>query len=350
MGLVLLSGWGIDGQAQVASSKDSARRKALYATSLTQRAKLALVVLPVAASAGVLVARGELPYTHAAMAAAGAWSGFGLGWYAIGCGQAGWIARYETIPRLGASVLAAAAVATFAAVWVYPVSVIVLTSLGVLLFNRAHAGALWPRTSDRMGMAGSSNVVAGLLSLVGAAYSGAPLPVSQAVQVSNAPGLASADRLYRYALFAVTSLANALQQWVLAREGAALARSRRVAVLMHAALGLVGGLAFTLFAEPLGAFIFGAAVAPDTSVAAGYGAAFFFVSTATPLTRNFLVPQGRTPVVLLLASTSAVIGVAFMVVGGKVWGAAGLAWALAVADGFFLLGALVAMRSSRSVQ
>jgi hypothetical protein len=342
LGLVLLAGWGIDGQARVASSRSEDFRRNLYIAAFRQRLRLSLLLAPLAACLGVLLADGYAPATHALMALAGTWSGLGLGWYAIGSGQPAWIAKYEAAPRLAASAFSALIVGLTGQVWAYPSLLILSATLGICVFNRQHAGGWLPvRTRAPEARVPRTALAASSLSLVGAGYAGAPLPISQLLQLAAAPQVASADRLYRYALFTVSSLANALQQWVLSSEGSDLIRAQRVAVGLHLLLGLVGGACFALLAEPAGGFLFGVDVAPTTVVAAGYGAAFFFVSTATPLTRNVLVPLGMTGRVLKLVVACALLGVGCMTLGGAIFGAAGLAWALALADGVFLAGVAI---------
>src|SRR4051794_16503554 len=103
LGLVLLAGWGVDGQARVAASRSADVRRSLYVAAFRQRLRLSLALVPLAVCLGVLLARGYSPGTHALMCVAGTWSGFSVGWYAIGSGQPAWIAKYEAAPRLAAS-------------------------------------------------------------------------------------------------------------------------------------------------------------------------------------------------------------------------------------------------------
>lgn len=351
LGLVLLAGWGVDGQARVASSRSADVRRSFYVAAFRQRSRLSLLLVPLAACVGVLLADGYAPATHALMAVAATWSGLGFGWYAIGSGQPAWIAKYEAAPRLAASGASALIVGVTSQVWVYPSLLILVATLGICVFNREHAGGWFPvRTQASDGRVPRTAWAASSLSLVGAGYAGAPLPISQLVQLATAPQVASADRLYRYALFTVSSLANALQQWVLSSDESDLIRAQRLAVSLHLLLGLLGGACFVLLAEPVGSFLFGVDVAPSTVVAAGYGAAFFFVSTATPLTRNVLIPSGMTGRVLKWVVASALLGVCCMTVGGAMFGAVGLAWALALADGFFLTGVAISCLQLRNAR
>ncbi|MGO4660912.1 hypothetical protein AB4Z14_03535 [Terrabacter sp. 2TAF16] len=87
----------------------------------------------------------------------------------------------------------------------------------------------------------------------------------------------------------------------------------------------------------VGAWLFGSPVAPNLNLVAGYSVAFFCVSAATPLTRNILVPAGKTRRVLGATVLSALVGAASMLAFGANLGAAGLSWSLAGADAVFLV-------------
>ena len=172
---------------------------------------------------------------------------------------------------------------------------------------------------------------------MGAAYAGAPLPIAQSLGLNGAAYLASTDRLYRYVLFPVTGLANALQEWVLRTSGSRRRSSQMLAIELHLLLGIVGGTCLVALGPIVGSWLFGNRVAPTHAICIGYGIAFLCVAVATPLVRNVLVPDGKTGLLLFASLSSGLFGVVLMVIFGLRWGAAGVSGSLAFADFAFLL-------------
>ncbi len=343
-GLLILSGWGVNGQAHAAVAASSSERDAIYRASVGSRLKLGAVVLPLCAGLGLAMSNGAMPVTHVLMCVSASWSGFTLNWFAVGAGRPSWIAGYEVFPRLSAAAASAAVILVTGAVWVYPVTLLVLLIVGLTCFHLREfdswlpAGATLPPT---LGLA--ERLRGAALSLVGAAYSSAPVPIAHVLSLSGAPALASTDRLYRYALVSVSSLANALQQWVLGDRTRSSAHV--TALRLHLVLGLLGAAGISSLGPTVGRFLFGNDVAPSYAICGGYAVAFLFVSVGTPLWRNVLVPANRTDAVLRATIVSGVVAVLLMAATGRAVGAAGVSWSLACGDFlFFMLTAPIARR------
>jgi O-antigen/teichoic acid export membrane protein len=348
--VVILSGWGINGQAAVALESSPARRRDIYWTSLRSRILVSLIVLPLALAVGILLASRSMLVTSGLILVSSAWSGYTLSWFSIGCGRASWIATYELLPRLLATVASAYLVLMFGFIWLYPVSLVLSMSVGLSLFHKFELGSWLPQRMRRTASLPTAERRRGAaLSMVGAAYAAAPLPVASALGLPGRAGLASADRLYRYALFAIHTLANALQEWVLGSERKNYVRSQLIAIRLHASLGLVGVTIAVLCGPALGRLFFGSQVAPSATICAWYGFAFFFLSLSTPLVRNLLIPAYRSGLVLCSTTVSGCLGLCSMMLLGPWLGSSGVAASLALAEmANFLILAPPALKLLRS--
>jgi O-antigen/teichoic acid export membrane protein len=338
-GLFVLSGWGVNGQAFVAAASAKQTRDAVYWASVRSRLALSIVTFPVAVIVGLAVAHRTDSFTNSLMVLSAAWSGFTLNWFAIGCGRASLVLRYDVVPRLAATVSSAVLVATTHQIWIYPLALIVTLTIGLLAFHRTEFGAWFvgtPAEGD-VHIPRSERFKGAALSIVGAAYAAVPLPIAQSLGLNGAANLASTDRLYRYALFPVNGLANALQEWVLRTSGPRRRSSQMVAIELHLLLGIVGGTCLVALGPIVGRWLFGDRVAPTHAICFGYGVAFLCVAVATPLTRNLLVPDGKTGPLLFASLSSGLLGVVLMMIFGLRWGAAGVSASLAFADLAFLL-------------
>lgn len=339
-GLLILSGWGVYGQAQVASSEVPVEQKrAIYSASVRSRLSACAYVLPLAVIVGSFIARSTEPVTSALMLISAATSGLSLAWYAVGSGRASWIAMFEIAPRLAATAAAVLVILSGGPVWSYPGLLILFTVVGLIAFHMNEFGKLIPRYRKELlpSLDARERARATAFSAIGAAYGSSPLPVASVVGIAGAGQFASADRLYRYGLFTISTLGNALQEWVLGASKAHRIKRHSNAVLMHLALGAVGGLCLGLLGHPVGALLFGSHVAPTRGVCAGYGVAFFLLSLSTPLTRNVLVASRRADVVLRSVVVSAVAGMVLMSMLGAMFGGIGIAFGAAAAEAVNLL-------------
>ncbi|MFC5727444.1 MULTISPECIES: hypothetical protein [Nocardioides] len=313
-GVLIMAGWTIHGQARVAASPTGRARHRIYAAALQRRVKAALVVLPCGCLLTAMVVD-EYDVDALLMFVAMAMSGLSLTWFATGAGRPSWIVLYEAGPRLVAVALSAASIVATGQLWIYPVLLIVATALGVTSFHRAIMGQLWPRyeRGDRV-VARKEDIYGATASVTGAVYSSAPVPVaSAALSEAWAAGLASADRLYRYATLVIVALANALQAWVLDPMDQRRRSRAQIALVMHTVLGLIGLGLLTLVGPTATAWLFGSDVTASPGTCWWFGMAFLGINISTALIRNIAIPTGRSGLVVLATVVSAVTGVAVMV-------------------------------------
>lgn len=356
---LIMFGWSVSGQAQVAMAAGEDEAAAIYRRSVRARLLLAAVVVPVGTLA---FAVGSTTYALATslMFAASAATGMSFAWYCVGRGRPGWVATYEVVPKVLAVVVAAALLLWTGQLWVYPAALLAATLGGVLAFGRRCVGGdpvRVARAARGTGRVGALRVAwrdswqrwrEGALSVAGGLYASAPLPLAALLtSVDDVAMMASGDRLYRYGLFAVIGLANGLQAWVLA-AGPWAGRRQSTTLAAHVGLGLAGLLFLVVAGRWASALVFGEAVAAPVTVVAAYGVAYLAVSVSTPLVRNRLVPAGRSGLVLVSTTVSGVVGLGAMAALGAHLGAAGIAWGFALSEGLnMVILAAVLLRTAR---
>ncbi|MGC0369602.1 hypothetical protein [Microbacterium sp. SLBN-111] len=341
---VTMFGWQVVGPPAVALAANEGERRSTYAAAWWLRAGVLVIVAPAAVTLSIARSPAGTGWLAAAMCVSAALSGMSMTWYAIGLGRARLITAFEVVPRIVALAIGAGMVAlTGNPLW-YPGCTILGILLAQLAFHRRRFSRLlpiWPgrhalRSAVRLSAPG-----AGVLILAGVRSSS---PVFASTVVDDGDGvvpLSSADRLFRYSLFSISALGDALQNWVL--EGAGGGRRQRVALALHVTLGVVGALGLAVLGPWCTAVLWGAPVAATPEYCGGYAAAFFFVSVGTPLVRNVLVPRARTRLVLISDVAGLFCGGVAAIPLVAALGAPGIPWALAVAEGTSLLGYISAV-------
>jgi PST family polysaccharide transporter len=326
--IVITYGWNVLGPALVAKSTGESARSKLWAESLGERLLLSMAVLPVVAIVSWALGAGEYRLFTVAMAVAFSLNGLSPNWFFIGAGDPRGLATYEMVPRLVATLLAALIIFMTQSLCSYPLLWIAASILGPAavqrklgwppLFAGRRLCEIFDGLKARLGVAG--------IDALGGVYVSAPVPVAGATGSSVVAGsVASADKLYRFALITVTTLGNTLQAWTL-DPAAENPRSRHLrAIYAHVLLGAIGMVGIGMVGEYGSALLFGEAVKASSATMWFYGAAFFAVSASTPLIRNILVPSLKTRFVLAGTAIGALSGVVAMSMLGRLHGATGVA-------------------------
>lgn len=332
-------GWSLVGPPRVAQANE-ADRWSIYRESIHTRLLLSVIVLPLAGVLTALLSVPELRLSAALLAVAFSAVGLLPQWYCIGIGRPTLLGLFDTLPRVVTTLIALPIVLWTRDIIAYPLLLMAGIAFSVWLFPRrvfpqrpSPPRSLRSTWHDITSMASAAGT-----NLIGVAYSYAPVPIATALLAATASShFASADQLFRYSLYAITSLGNALQGWSLEFEGVAGRRRHLWAMALNTTLGVVGGLAL-IFAGPWAtSILFGPAVAAEPGTSLWYGVAFFFLSTSTPLLRNLLLPNGRARTVLAATAASAVVGLTAMVVAGWKASAAGIAAGMAGSECLILL-------------
>jgi O-antigen/teichoic acid export membrane protein len=329
-------GWNVVGSARLALERDDWARRVIYTQSLWMRGSMFVATAAVLGSIAFAISAPQFRIVGALTAVATALSGLTVSWYGVGTSQPTVIMKYESSPVAASMVLAIPALLLTKNLVFYPTLLIAGTVVGLLLMQRSLYGKKPAPALRSLGLGGAfrRNLSPALIDITGGAYASAPVPTARVVDgISAAAGVASADRIYRFGLVAIVVLGNALQGWVLELPaGASRYRRHCASVIAHTLLGIFGFLVLALLGQLIATFLLGGDVVPTWIVFVWYGFAFFSISVSTPLMRNLLIPADRTRVVLVATLSSAIIGLAGMILLGIVWGPEGVAAALALSE------------------
>ncbi|WP_374968438.1 lipopolysaccharide biosynthesis protein [Terrabacter sp. BE26] len=342
-----LFGWPSAGPARFAELSSTADRRDLYRRSVRSRMLLLVLGSPLAVAVAIALSKSEWRLTSILMTLASAAVGLSPSWYCVALGKPSMLFRFDVLPRLLATLLSFVLVAFLRQVWIYPVLSIVSTAMGLVLLDRqqfhgersmTHRGALastlrlqWPVASA---------------SMVSSFYVATPVPLAVMVaSTHDAASFSSGMRIYAYASFAILSLSNSLQSWVLSTKASLRAHRAMVALRLHALLALLGFLAIALFGPLASRILFGEAVQADELTCLGLGLAFACVALSTPLLRNVLIPGNRARIGLMGNAVGAVVGVPTMLALGQFLNVGGIAIGLFASE--IAVAVIVALGSRR---
>lgn len=315
---------------------DAPNRRRILATSLHARLPVWIAVAVVAALIAYVVAPANHRAEALAMAIVMSTAALSPTWYWIGVGRALPILAAEVVPRMLASLAATVVLLSGGgAIW-YPILLAVAMIVG--------PAWVYVRIAGRDLISVSRAEVVGVLrehppaiiaeSAAGAYNALAVTLVAAVAPVMQAAAYVSGDKSYRIGQYAVSSLGNALQGWVAEalREPALLVHRIRVAVMLHAGLGAVGLLAFATLGPWLTRLLFGGSVAIDLPTALGFGVATLGIALGTACGRIGLITLGARRTFMFCVLAASGLGIAGLLAGGALWGAAGAAWGLGIAE------------------
>lgn len=352
----ILFGWNIEGPIRVASSPQSHVRAAVYRDSLKSRLVVTALVLPAAAAVVWLVSQPENRLDALVISLATALGGLSPAWYCIGVGNPRLLATVDTVPRVIAASLAIPALLAWHQIWVYGLLLGLSSLASILIFPRAAGLSMpdrgltlqevWSITKRLSPLAASG--------LAGNAYGSTPVPIATAfVSPAAASSFASADQIYRYALFPVVVLGNALQSWTLEARGRDGRRRQLIGIALHLSMGICGAAFLIALGPWLTELLFGSAVIATPAASLFFGLSFFFICIASPLQRNLLIPARRTKLVLISTLIAALVGVSIMLLAGVADSADSVALGLALSEGLMvtiLVGPAIATIKSGSYE
>lgn len=353
LALPVLFGWNLVGPTRVARGTEE-ERSSLYRQSMVVRLLAFAACLPLGIAASWLLTPAGTETLAVTMAVAMMMVGLSPAWFCVGAGRPAWLALYDAGPRLLGTLLALPVVLITGSALPYPLLIGLATAIGVVAFtwrHRPRGSSRWPRPSEAAGSVAGDVGPAAAVTIAGA-YSAAPVAIAGAVlSVGPLAAFVSAERIYRFALVAITALSDSLQGWVSEAQGPLGRRRGMQALGAHAVLGLAGVLGITLLGPWLSAVLFGEQLAGGRASFAGFGIAFLAISLNTSLSKHVLVPLGRTGFVLLSTTIGAVVGVTSITVFGHLYGAPGAAAAFAVSEvavtAVQAVGCVIATRAGR---
>lgn len=334
LSLPVLFGWNLVGPTRVARAS-TAERSSLYRQSILVRLLAFAVCLPLGIAASYVLAPAGSEALAAAMAVSMMLIGLSPAWYCVGAGRPAWLALYDVGPKLLGTLAALPLVLVTGSVFPYPLTIGAATAAGVLAFtwrHRPEGAERWPTLPQAARAVRGDAGPAATVTIAGA-YSAAPVAIAGAVlPVGPLAAFVSAERIYRFALVAVTALSDSVQGWVSEARGRVGRRRATWALGAHAILGVAGLGGIALLGPWTSAVLFGSDLAVGRATFVGFGVAFLAISLNTSLGKHVLVPAGRTGFVLLSTAVGAVTGIASMAYFGHLYGAPGAAAAFAISE------------------
>lgn len=341
---IIMWGWNVDGPVRVARAASPNLISEIYRESLQTRLLLGAFTMPVIAVCAVLVASEGHRVEAVLLSFTTAIAGFSPAWVGIGLGRPMLLAIYDTLPRFVGTALALPLLLMTEQLWLYPTMLVVTTVLGLWLFQSRHAAVIdtgTGRPHNTMSLIRKQGKTA-LISLSGAAYASSPTPVATSTNPGSVTaGFASADTIYRLGIFSIVALGNAFQGWTLEKGSHNKLRRHVQAIVSHSILGILGLAGFVLLGPFVTSVLYGESRSADVATCAFFGVAFLFLSAATPLIRNILIPAGKQKIVLQWTLASAVVGLLFMIVAGSSGYVPGVSLGMALSEAILFTGLIV---------
>lgn len=332
--------WPITGPPRVAGA-DAATARAVLNESVVMRGIVFLPVAGVAAVAAALLSPpGTDPVLPIAMALATALSGLSSSWYFIGRARASGIARYETVPRLAATVLTIPAVLWTGQPLLYPALLALATLGGTTASVLRETGGRGLRAAIRPAWAGIAAQAplgaAGLLS-TGSSALAVPVATASGAAVPQVGGFAAAVRLRGMAQAGIGAGTSALQGWVAEHGPEVLRRRARTALAVNGGLGAAAGLVLALAAPWVDVLIFGPDVQISPGTAAILGVTCLFYALSASLSHHVLGPSGRSRTIVTATCVSSLIATPTIFALAPLYGAQGAMASVALGEGLTVL-------------
>ncbi|MDJ0316479.1 polysaccharide biosynthesis protein [Arthrobacter antibioticus] len=341
---VIMWGWNVDGPVAIARTEHLQERSLIYLSSIRTRLTLMAAVIPITIVVTGLAARAEFRSEAISMALASAFIGMSPAWFCIGLGQPRLLAIYDTIPRFLATMMSIPLLLWTSQLWTYTCLLGVATAISLCVFHRKYspAGNWFPSNFRRTFKEIRSQTDTAGINVANSSYAFTAVPIATATTTAAASGsLATADTLYRFGLFSVISLGNALQAWVLERNAPNSRHRQLLAMYSHFLLGVLGAVILTLLGPAVSEIVFAGQVRADRVICFYYGIAFAFISASQPLVRNLLIPAGKSRLVLTGTVAAAAVGISGMIAAGVTGHTEGIALSMAASE-FVLFIALFA--------
>lgn len=326
--LVML-GWPVVGPSLVAA--DPSRRSYLYTQSLVSR----LTVFGLTAPLGMVLAGVLAPRTEwvAAVLMALAMSLLGLSgtWFFIGTGRASDIARFDTVPRVVATGVAALLISLVPWAWLYPATLASTSAvLAVVVSARFWEPARWAPLRTTVQVVRQQWAAAGV-SLQAALNTMLPMTLLAAVAPGAVAGYAAIERVTKFTVFGLAAVGQAFQGWV-SEPCASPAQRRRMAFVVTTGAGIVLAGALLFLADPLLHVLFAAKIeVPDLAVVFA-SVCVVCVALGTTLGFHYLVPLRMSSWLALSTLVSILVAAGAMLVFAPRYGIVGASLSVMLAE------------------
>ncbi|WP_138442509.1 lipopolysaccharide biosynthesis protein [Sinomonas susongensis] len=328
-------GWGTTGAAEVAGLPPEQRPQE-YANSLVSRSYLALIVYPV-----MFCVMGILNPHHLALVAVGSATFLlpflGASWYFIGEARPSRLFWLDGFPQtLGVAVSVVVMILTHNLVAVLATQLVF--NLGAVIVAARHIFRsspeplhfdLAPRSAFRR-LAHQRHAVA--TSATAGLYVSLPLLIINAVAPASLSLYAMGDKLFRFALTAFAPFLQLVQGWLPEGGPENLRHRIRQAARMTPVIGFLGGLAIAVLG-PWGAGILSAhRIGFGFPLSVPFGVVFAAVAVTQVIGLACLVQLRATRALAQSTLVGALSGIPLIALGAALYGAVGVAWALAISE------------------
>ncbi|WP_336856767.1 polysaccharide biosynthesis C-terminal domain-containing protein [Sinomonas albida] len=334
-GILVSFGWGTTGAGEIAAAPAD-RRPQKYVDSLVTRAYLALIAYP-----AMVVTMGLLNPNHLVLVAVGSATFLmpflGASWYFIGEARPARLFWLDGFPQsIGVLAGVVVMIITHDLITVLAVQA-VFNAVGVILSARtivrssptALVVSYAPRESLRR-LAGQRHSV--MTAATSGLYVSVPLLLLNAVAPSSLSRYAMGDKLFRFGLTAFSPVLQLVQGWLPANgRSHLLVRMRLVARLVPAA-GVIGAVLIALLGPIAANLLSGGEIGFTWELSIPFGLIFGAVAVTQVVGLACLVQLNETRSLARSTLAGAISGIPLIVVGALSFGAAGVAWAVALSE------------------
>jgi PST family polysaccharide transporter len=336
-GIAVALGWPLLGPALVARSREPELREATYTESIRGRLRVLAVLGPLSFLVAYLLV-GELGLVAGLSGLAFAGYGLTAAWYYAGTGDARGMVVADTLPRVGATVLAGGALALGAPLAVYPMLLIAAVGLSQVLNSRRILGS-W-----RLPLHGPAPDLRGQLPACGARllhglYSMGSVSIVAALSPAAAFPFTAYNRIQKPALGATAAFSQALVSWI--GGGVDLRARMRVALAADLAFSVLLGTVVYLALPLLLRVLFGDLLVLDPALGLATAAVVATGTMARCLQQHGLLMLGDQRFTTRLLAIQSAASVAVLVAVVVPFGALGATVAVAAGEGGFCLLAAV---------
>lgn len=334
-GIAVNYGWSLRGPSRIARAEQG-ENSGIFAESLASRAVVFAVVAPGAILITAILSEPDFVLLSSGMTFAMMLTGMSPNWFYIGIGKVRPLIYYAAIPKLASNVLGAILILATRNLLIYPIVLIaasiftlVSITIRVTTLSRLRTALHWRRIFYTL----RDHTPATGTDILEASFSSAPLIVAgvllPALPTSQ---LASADKLYKLGLYAVSALGSAVQSWIYGPNRHPSLRRSKAAILAHLTLGVLGGISLALIGPLATSILFGSSLSADFNIMFWYGITYIALNITTSLMRHVLFPAKRDGFVLLANGLAAFFGLPTMVILTIAFGAPGVVAGLAISQ------------------
>ncbi|GAA2456134.1 hypothetical protein [Agromyces soli] len=327
-------GWGVVGPTRVAEL-DPADRGGYFFDSVLSRLWLALLIVPIAIAIAIALVPDQA-LLAALTVASGTLVSLGASWFYVGESSPMRFLLLDTAPRIAGTVAGAVALIVtkdaswFAAIQLSGVLLAALISSWDIL--RRHPGWTFSASPLRAArnLRGQAAPVA--MSATSSVYLNVPIVLVQLFLPQATAAYALAERIVRLALYATRPVVQVAQGWVPNPDPAVRAARARRVTAVALGLGALGGAVYAVAGPWIGLVLSGWSLDLSYALAVPMGVNLAAILASQLTGFACLTALGLERVLASSTIVGAIVGTICMYPLMLAFGAAGVAWGLAIAE------------------